>query len=144
MLSDDKAYHLNVAKSGIYFLTYTYNNGNINGMNINKMDLNGKNLIQLEKSDSKISDMSIINDWVFYKENNSKNIKWILLSLNGKQSYRLNTIDYLSYDEDSEKKVDDDSNGVKENIDINNNEIEQNDDFVEDQEDNSQINENEM
>jgi len=116
MISDVQVYNLNVTKDGIFFYNYFYENGSsdVSGIAVYHMDLNGNNLTQLERLESSTNSLSIIDDWIFYTDTNNIQGNLILLSLNGKQRYKLYTLDYSKYYY-SNNNVEEDTDLIEEN-----------------------------
>lgn len=98
MLSDSKAYNLNVSDDGVFYLDYVYSSDNeIEALAIYRMDFDGKNNKKIYELKESTNSVCLLKDWVFFIDSDEDSMYMDIVSPDGKQHINLITLDFADY-----------------------------------------------
>lgn len=97
MLSKESAYLFNVTKNGIFFINYYYLDDEVAGIAIYRMDLDGSNEKQITRLSNTTTTLGVLDDWIYYMDSYTDQIRIEMISFDGKQKINLYTLDYSNY-----------------------------------------------
>ena len=98
MLSDAKAYSLNVSDNGIYYFREIYSEtGTVTAIAIYRMNPDTKKSQKIYTLEEDSNTLCLTDDWVFFLDSNDEEGRMDIISADGKQRINLFTLYYSDY-----------------------------------------------
>lgn len=98
MLSDAKAYSLNVSDNGIYYFREIYSEtGSVSAIAIYRMNPETKKSKKIYTLEEDSNTLCLTDDWVFFLDSNDEEGRMEIISADGKQKINLFTLYYSDY-----------------------------------------------